>query len=98
MEAKIDFPPELINELAEQISKRVLSILKDRKIDDEIFDLNQLCDYLKVTKAWVYERTHLNEIPYIKLNGHLRFRRSKIDSWLENYNMKVIRLRDERLI
>lgn len=51
---------------------------------DDLMDIDQLCDYLKVTRQWVYERTHLYEIPFIKLsNKMLRFRKKEIDKWLD---------------
>lgn len=53
--------------------------------DAAIFDMSGLCDYLKVSRKWVHERTHLKEIPYYKLsNKQLRFRKKHIDKWLES--------------
>ena len=51
--------------------------------DDVVFDVDGLASYLKVNKAWVYERTHLNEIPYYKVGKFPRFKKKEIDRWLE---------------
>ncbi len=57
----------------------------------DLMDINELCDYLKVTRQWVHERTHLKEIPYIKLsNKQLRFRKKDIDKWLDSLQVPVI--------
>ena len=57
---------------------------------DELMDIDQLCEYLKVTRQWVYERTHLYEIPFIKLsNKVLRFKRKEIDKWLDTRKTPV---------
>ena len=39
----------------------------ESRIDESIFDVPDLCEYLHVTAKWVYERTHLKEIPYYKV-------------------------------
>lgn len=53
--------------------------------NDELFDVKGVCDYLKVSKQWIYERTHLYEIPFYKMDGHLRFKKSELDKWLLKY-------------
>jgi excisionase family DNA binding protein len=73
----------------EAIAQRVVEILKpyvaqNGKVEavDTILDVPGLAGYLKVSTKWIYERTHLKEIPYIKVGGQLRFSRKDIDKWL----------------
>ena len=74
----------------QQITERVVEALKPYLAgvtrppeEDTIFDVQELCGYLKVTRKWVHERTHFKEIPYYKLsNKQLRFRKRDIDKWL----------------
>lgn len=74
------------------ITQSVLESIKPylgRKVpenaEDEVMDMKGLCDYLKVTPKWVHERTHLHEMPFYKLsNKQLRFRKRKIDKWLDS--------------
>lgn len=75
----------------EQIASKVIESLKpyllhkeDRQ-DEIILDVPGLCEYLHVTPRWVYQRTHLKEIPHYKLaNSQVRFRKKDIDKWLES--------------
>ena len=57
----------------------------------DLMDVNDLCSYLKVSVKWVHERTHLKEIPFIKLsNKQLRFKKREIDKWLEGLRTPVL--------
>ena len=49
---------------------------------DELLTVQELCELLKVSKSYIYWLRHQGKIPYIKMHGHLRFRRSAIDDWL----------------
>lgn len=39
--------------------------------------------YLSVSRSWVYHRAEAGELPCLRFGGHLRFRRSDIDRYLE---------------
>lgn len=78
----------------EAIAQRVTELLKPllssngkHEAEDVIFDVKGLCDYIHVSDKWIYERTHLKEIPYLKVNGLLRFRKKDIDKWLSSFNV-----------
>ena len=58
--------------------------------DDIVFDVQRLAEYLTVSKQWIYERSHLKEIPHIKKQGLLRFRRRDIDKWLDSDKIPAI--------
>ena len=60
----------------QQIAEKVLDTLKPYlagtgrdRAEDNIMDMEGLCSYLKVTSKWIHERTHLKEIPFIKLSN-----------------------------
>lgn len=79
------------------IARAVFEMLKpvitgnDRhEAENVIFDVKGLCDYLHVSDKWIYERTHLKEIPHLKVNGLLRFRKREIDKWLSSFNVPAI--------
>ncbi len=61
---------------------RPLIATSSKKEDDIIFDVPGVCEYLKVSAKWIYERTQLKEMPYLKVKGLLRFRKADIDKWL----------------
>ena len=82
---------ELDDKDIERVAIKVTDLLKPlmrfspQRNDQEeiILDIEGLASYLKVTKSWVYERTHLNEIPHYKIGKFPRFRKKEIDRLLE---------------
>lgn len=74
------------------IEKRLNSI--ERKLGDnynengykEVMNLNQLCNYLELSKSHIYKLTSKQEIPHSKRGGKkLYFNKYDIDNWvLEN--------------
>ncbi len=45
--------------------------------------IDDLAGYLKVTRRTIYEWLKLNKIPAVKLVGQWRFKKDKIDAWLD---------------
>lgn len=97
---------ELDDRDVERVANKVIELLKpllkssSQKDDREtILDVEGLASYLKVNKSWVYERTHLNEIPYYKIGKFPRFRKKDIDQWLNlNFYLPVDRLEGSRKV
>jgi excisionase family DNA binding protein len=83
---KSTLEPEDIQTIADSIVHKLKPHFAIKPVQsDNLMDIEELCAYLKVSKQWVYERTHLKQIPYIKLsNKGLRFRKKDIDQWLES--------------
>jgi len=54
----------------------------------DLLTLQEVCELLKVSKAYIYSLTHLKKIPHIKMMRHLRFRRSDIDNWLREQEVR----------
>ena len=72
----------------EAIAREVLTMVKpllesNRGVEDSIFDVKGLAEYLKVEVPWVYQKIHGSELPYYKVGKYPRFRKSKIDEWLQ---------------
>lgn len=55
---------------------------------ERLLTVQDICELLKVPKSYVYYLTHKNEIPHLKINGHLRFRQSHIEEWLESQEVR----------
>ena len=53
-------------------------------INSGLMTIDDLAGYLKVTRRTIYEWLKTNKIPAIKLIGQWRFKKDKIDAWLEN--------------
>ncbi|MHC4277821.1 MAG: helix-turn-helix domain-containing protein [Planctomycetota bacterium] len=89
------FEPEELDQLADAVSVKMLERLKPLLSNkgsgkDEIFTVKTLSKYLHVPTKKIYDMTHLNEIPFLKVGRGLRFRKKDIDAWLqESYTPAV---------
>jgi len=81
---KATFEKEDIDAIIEGVVDRLKPVLlkMHNEKEDTILDVKGLSEYLKVKPRWVYQRTSLREMPYIKLNGTLRFSKKDVDKWL----------------
>ncbi len=84
---KFELEQEDLHAIAEEIIEHLTPLLSRANTQDDIFDVPGLAAYLKVSPKWIYERTHLKEIPHYKTGGLLRFRRKDIDVWLSSLNV-----------
>ncbi len=89
MKAELTLPQELVDLIADKVIEKLKPLLSGngRHEDDTIFSVQGLKGYLHVSDKWIYERTHLKEIPHLKVNGFLRFRKKEIDKWLNSFNI-----------
>lgn len=53
-------------------------------INGGLMTIEDLAEYLKVTRRTIYDWLKHNKIPAVKLVGQWRFRKDTIDAWLEN--------------
>lgn len=51
---------------------------------DEIFTIDELATYLKLSKSTIYKLAQEGKIPGQKVGRHWRFRRAVIDQWLSD--------------
>lgn len=89
------YTEEFMTAFAVKVAKQVLSELPSKptqsKENDPIFTIEKLAAYLGVSKSWVNKRTgKRNEIPHIKVGGHLMFRKTEIDAWLAKQRVPVV--------
>ena len=52
-----------------------------------LLTMDELCDFLKVEPATVYQLTYRGKIPHYKIANRLRFRLSEILSWIEEHRV-----------
>lgn len=52
--------------------------------NDRLLTVQELSNFLKVPKSYIYWLTHQKKIPYIKIHGHIRFWESIVDRWLRD--------------
>lgn len=48
-----------------------------------LMTIEDLAGYLRVTRRTIYDWLKNNKIPAVKLVGQWRFKKDKIDAWLE---------------
>lgn len=48
-----------------------------------LMTIEELASYLRVTRRTIYDWLKHNKIPALKLVGQWRFKKDKIDQWLE---------------
>jgi excisionase family DNA binding protein len=53
-------------------------------MEDKLFSLDEVVEYLKIPKSTIYKLSQKGKIPSVKIGKQLRFRKSSLDSWLEN--------------
>jgi hypothetical protein len=97
---KTELEPQDIQAIAEKVVELMKPYLLQRtdRQEDTVLDVPGLCKYLHVTPKWIHERTHLKEIPCYKLsNKQLRFRKKKIDKWLDSLETPVLNQYSGRL-
>jgi excisionase family DNA binding protein len=69
--------------------------LRNRQVQgppDQLLTIDEVASWLGVTKTFIYRRTckgHIDPIPSFRLGGHLRFRRSEVESWIENHRNRA---------
>ncbi len=51
---------------------------------DELMTIEELASYLRVKKRTIYDWVKNGKIPAIKTVGQWRFKKEKIDAWLES--------------
>ncbi|MCX7927502.1 MAG: helix-turn-helix domain-containing protein [Candidatus Omnitrophica bacterium] len=50
---------------------------------NELMTIEDLANYLKVSRRTIYEWLKHNKIPALKVVGQWRFKKEKIDEWIE---------------
>jgi excisionase family DNA binding protein len=85
---------QLIDAIADKVIASLTPLFnqygKVRDIDNILFTVETLSQYLQVSKPWVYERVHLNEIPFMKMGKFPRFRKLEIDKWLNKMQTPAV--------
>lgn len=62
---------------------------KKRRYKPSIMTLPEVAKYIRVHKSTVYRMLKQNRIPAIKVGNQWRFKKDRIDRWLETDGLKV---------
>jgi len=58
------------------------------KTKEDLMTLDDLAAYLKVSRRTIYEWLKSGKVPAVKMIGQWRFKKEKIDSWLEEKTIR----------
>ena len=56
---------------------------------DRLMTSDEVAEYVGLTRETIYAWAKDNNIPHLKLNGELRFRRYMLDAWMEPNKDKI---------
>ncbi|MDD2751559.1 MAG: helix-turn-helix domain-containing protein [Candidatus Omnitrophica bacterium] len=56
-------------------------------LNNGLMTIDDLAQYLKVTRRTIYEWLKHNKVPAVKIVGQWRFKKEKIDAWIENKSL-----------
>lgn len=51
--------------------------------------MDEIAEYLKVSKETIYKMAQKGHIPGSKIGSQWRFRKERVDSWLESHSNEV---------
>ncbi|TKJ41169.1 hypothetical protein CEE37_05755 [candidate division LCP-89 bacterium B3_LCP] len=60
-----------------------LKALRQQSQTLEIFDLHEAAEFLRISEYTLRDWVRKRRIPFSKVNGSLRFKRSKLERWLD---------------
>jgi len=73
----------MLNNVKIFLDKNISIIYNAAMVNSNLMTIEDLADYLKVTRRTIYDWLKHNKIPALKLVGQWRFKKDKIDNWLE---------------
>ena len=53
-----------------------------------LLSVKEVCEELGMSKSWVYQRIHSEEIPSVKLGGSIKVKREDLQGYVEGYSGK----------
>ena len=55
---------------------------------ERLLTVPEVCNWLRIKRSKLYNLTHKNQIPVIRLHRRMRFRRSAIEQWLAEMEVR----------
>ena len=76
----------LIDKIVSGVTEQINMLVKhgSKTKGNELMNVDELAEYLKVKKSSIYDRAHNRSIPFLKNGKFLRFKKKHIDIWLLN--------------
>lgn len=90
MEKIIVIPQSELENLIQDSVRKIFNeqTVKPKESANEVFSLEQACQYLNLAKQTIYGFTSKRKIPFIKKGKKLYFKLSDLEKWLETGRKK----------
>jgi len=62
---------------------------------EKLLSIQEVCEYLKVSRSLVYKWVHYRQIPHIKIGTRVRFSPTYLERWLKVRMRKLKRIQLE---
>jgi excisionase family DNA binding protein len=86
-------PFELIIDRLDKIEKSIESLKSSNNLlekeNDIFFSIDELSEYLKISKSSIYGFVHRKKIPYYKFSRSLNFKKTEIDLWINSKKTEI---------
>ena len=87
LRAEIVLAPETVMAVAQELARLIIGFLQKLLQEAQaaqnrsLMTPEEVAQYFRVNRQWVYERTSKKEIPHRKVGKYLRFEWPKIERW-----------------
>ncbi|MFD0764466.1 helix-turn-helix domain-containing protein [Mucilaginibacter lutimaris] len=84
--------PEVIRllfEKVELIEKVVINLQPAETTDNDLLNVEEAADFLKISTASLYTKVSRKELPYSKPGKRLYFKRSELQEWISSAQYKT---------
>jgi excisionase family DNA binding protein len=87
MEIKLDHLD--VQMIAEQIYEMLKPVITpiNTKVVNEIMNVKELAEYLKVETTWVYKQVQFKSVPHFHAGKYPRFKRKEIECWIKDQSI-----------
>lgn len=79
-----------ISEQLDQILQVLKSLDEKAKPDREVMSILQAAEYLGQSEYTLREWVRLRKIPFFKVNGAIKFRKSRLDKWIDKCEVPML--------
>ncbi len=62
--------------------------------EEDLMTVQEVCDWLKVTRDWLYDQVEARQIPHIRLGRHIRFHPAQMRAYLQEHTVSSDGSRD----
>ena len=77
-------------QLLEQILAELRCLNEKAKPTRELMDIQQAAEYIGQKEGTLRHWVRTRKVPFFKVNGSVKFRRSKLDKWIDRNEVSIV--------